>query len=86
MYENLQEKYRHVHSSYEQRTKETQDLQGKVIELEKKVIELDAFRPNKMGESSRVQLDPSMKWAMVTHIHQGQLPPIAKKKSKVEED
>ena len=39
-YESLEEKYKHVYSSYEQRTKETLDLQGKLMRLEKKITKL----------------------------------------------
>ena len=67
-YEDLQEKYRHVYFAYEKRTKETLVLQGKVMELKKKVMELEAFKPKKRGESSGVQPHPSIKWGLVPHI------------------
>ena len=86
IHDDLQEKYKHVYSSYEQRTKEALDLQGKVMELEKKVIELEAFNPKQTSESLGAQMDPGMQWGTVPHIQQGQLPPIAKKKNKVEEE
>ena len=68
IYENLDEKYRHVYSTYEQRTKETLDLQGKVIKLEKKVTDLEVFGPKKIGESSGGKTDPSTQWGIVPHI------------------
>ena len=49
-YEDLQEKYRHVYSSYDQRTKETLELQGKVMRLEKKITELEEVRLKQIKE------------------------------------
>ena len=55
-YEDLQEKYRHVFATYEQRTKETLDLQAKVMRLEKKIIELEASRPKIIGKAQGYNL------------------------------
>ena len=55
-YEELQEKYRHVYSTYEQKTKETLDLQAKVMRLEKKITELEVARPKKKRGKLRTYL------------------------------
>ena len=62
IYEDLQEKYRHVYFSYEQKIKETLDLQGKVMNLEKKILELEVGRPRENGESSKGQVSIIVQW------------------------
>ena len=73
-FEELQEKYKHVCSTYEQRTKETLDLQAKVMRLEKKIIELEEARPKSIGESSEMQPDPNTRCGKLPYSFQGQQP------------
>ena len=69
IHENIQEYYRHVFSTYEQRTKETQDLQGKVNILDKRESELEVERPILIGESSKGQEGPSAQMSIVPYTN-----------------
>ena len=64
--ENLHEQYRHVYYAYEQRTKETLDIQGKIIALERRILELEAKKPKETGESLKGQSTP---WFVMPYAH-----------------
>ena len=69
IHENLQQQYRHAYSTYENRTKEMLDLQGKVMVLEKKVSKLEVARPKETSESSKGKEGPSVQWNVVPYTH-----------------
>ena len=74
-----------MYYAYEQRTKKTLDLQGNMMSLEKKILELEAVRPKETGESLKVQGSLVVQFHVVPYTHQGQPPQTTKIKSKVEE-